>query len=351
MTRTLAIIVGIVLLIALLLFSMTYTVNFHEVAIKTRFGRVTDNSIVRDAGLQFRLPLFADKVTTFDTRLQIRESPLETVQTADGQQVIVRAFLMWRVDVDSDDGPLRFFESYSSVEEANTAMGDQFKTAMRSGLSRFTFNELIGEGSRLAEAEAAIKSEMAAVESKGIKPVSVGVTQLILPARTATAVLNRMNTSRTRLSEEERGKGQAEASALQNRAAAQADKIQAFAERAAAEIRAQGDQDAARYYAMMSEAQDLAVFMQWLDAWKTSLSRYTTVVLPSTFAPFNLFNLESPTNERGIPIPATGQPNLNGSRPAVPPAAGVSMTPLNPASSPATTPGNGASAEKEQVDG
>lgn len=357
MTRTLAIIVGIVLLIALLLFSMTYTVNFHEVAIKTRFGRVTENSIVREAGLQFRLPLFADKVTTFDTRLQIRESPLETVQTADGQQVIVRAFLMWKVDVDSEQGPLRFFESYSSVEEANTAMGDQFKTAMRSGLSRFTFNELIGEGSRLAEAEAAIKSEMAAVESKGIKPVSVGVTQLVLPARTATAVLNRMNTTRTRLSEEERGKGQAEASALQNRAAAQADKIQAFAERAAAEIRAQGDQDAARYYAMMSEAQDLAVFMQWLDAWKTSLSRYTTVVLPSTFAPFNLFNLESPTNERGIPIPATGQPSFTGNRP---PAAGMSMTPMNPAaeaSAPTSTPTSTAApardtnAEKEQVDG
>lgn len=309
MTKPLAIIIGLVLLAALLLFSMTFTVNFHEIAVKTRFGKVTEDSVISEPGLHFRLPLFADKVTTFDTRLQLRESPLETVQTADGQQVVVRAYLMWKVREDGD-GPLKFFESYSSVEEANTALGDQFKTAMRSGMSRFSFDDLIGGGSKLSDAETAIKSEMAAVGSKGIEPVNVGISQLILPARTAQAVLNRMHTTRARLSEEQRGKGQAEASALQNRAAAQADKIKAFADRAAAEIRAQGDQDAARYYAMMSEAQDLAVFMQWLDGWKASLSKYTTVVLPSTFAPFNLFNLDSPTNEKGLPIPATTQPGI-----------------------------------------
>lgn len=309
MSKPLAIIIGLILLAALVLFSTTYTVNYHEVAIKTRFGQVNENSVVDTPGLKFRLPLFADKVTTFDTRLQLRESPLETVQTADGQQVVVKAFMLWKVREDGD-GPLRFFESYSSVEEANASLSDQFKTAMRSGISRFAFNDLIGQNSKMGEAEAAIKNEMASISSKGIEPVTVGVSQLVLPPRTAQAVLTRMQATRAVLSEAERNKGQAEASALQNKAKAQADKIRAFADQRAAEIRAMGDQDAARYYTMMAEAEDLAVFLQWLDAWKSSLSRYTTVVLPSTIAPFHLFNLNSATDKNGVPQPSSTQPEI-----------------------------------------
>lgn len=310
MSKSLAIIIGLILLAALVLFSTTYTVNFHEVAIKTRFGQVNENSVITEPGLKFRLPLFADKVTTFDTRLQLRESPLETVQTADGQQVVVKAFMLWKVRDDAE-GALKFFESYSSVEEANASLSDQFKTAMRSGISRFAFNDLIGQNSKMSEAEAAIKSEMGAVTSKGIEPVSVGVSQLVLPPRTAQAVLTRMQATRAVLSEAERNKGQAEASALQNKAKAQADKIRAFAEQRAAEIRALGDQDAAQYYAKMAEAEDLAVFLQWLDAWKASLSQYTTIVLPSTIAPFHLFNLSATTDKNGVPQPAATQSSVS----------------------------------------
>lgn len=323
MSKSLAIIIGLVLLAALMLFSMTYTVNFHEVAIKTRFGQVNADSVIDKPGLKFRLPLFADKVTTFDTRLQLRESPLETVQTADGQQVVVKAFLMWKVREDGD-GPLKFFESFASVDEANASLADQFKTAMRSGLSRYRFDELIGDNSRLTEAEAAIKNEMASVASKGIDPVTVGVSQLILPPRTAQAVLTRMQATRAVLSEAERNKGQAQASALQNKAAAQADKIRAFAEQRAAEIRAEGDEDAARYYAQMSEAEDLAIFLQWIDAWRASLSKYTTIVLPSNVAPFHLINQNAPTDQHGVPQPSASQPDIAGVERA--PASGKERT-------------------------
>ena len=125
MSKTIAIVVGLVLLVSLLLYSMTYTVNFHEVAIKTRFGQTTPDSIVREPGLKFRLPLFADKVTTFDTRLQVRESVLDSIQTSDGQQVVVRAFLMWNVDTEGE-GPLKFFRSFASVDAANQLLLDQF---------------------------------------------------------------------------------------------------------------------------------------------------------------------------------------------------------------------------------
>ncbi len=309
MSKTLAIIIGSILLLALLLFSMTYKVNYHEVAIKTRFGKTTDASVEREAGLKFRLPLFAERVTTFDTRLQLRESPLETVQTADGQQIVVKAFMLWQIDTEGD-GPLTFLKKYDSIDEANALLGDQFKTAMRQGLSKFAFNDLIGEKSRLTDAEAAIMREMSSVASTGIKPVAVGVSQLVLPPRTAQAVLTRMQASRTQLSDQQRGRGQSEAAAIQNRAAADADKIQAFAQQLAADIRAKGEEEAARYLTLMSEAEDLAIFLSWCDTLAKSLSMYSTVVLPSNFAPWHMLTPGVPTDKNGIPQPPSSQPDI-----------------------------------------
>ena len=68
MNKSMAIFIGVVLLIVLLVFSMTYTVNYNEVAIRTRFGRADSSSIEREPGLKFRMPLFGDRFTTVDSR-------------------------------------------------------------------------------------------------------------------------------------------------------------------------------------------------------------------------------------------------------------------------------------------
>jgi membrane protease subunit HflC len=181
---------------------------------------------------------------------------------------------------------------------------------MRQGISRFSFDDLIGERSRLSDAEAAIMSEMSSVKANGIKPVSVGISQLVLPPRTAQAVLTRMQASRTQLSDQQRGRGQAEAAAIQNRAAADADKIRAFADQLAADIRAKGEEEAARYITAMSEAEDLAIFLSWCDTLTSSLSRYSTVVLPSNFAPWHLLTPNGSQDRNGIPQPPQTQPDI-----------------------------------------
>lgn len=304
MNKTIALIVGLGLLAALLLFSMTYTVNFHEVAIKTRFGQTSANSVITEPGLKFRLPLFADRVTTYDTRLQLRESPLDTILTSDGQELMVRAFMLWRVNTTDKNGPLEFFESYSTIEEANQSLGDQFVTALRVGLSRYAFDDLIGPKSRLQEAEQAIKTEMLPVTAKGIEPVSVGISQLVLPAKTTAAVLERMNATRARISEIERNKGQTEATGIRSRASTLSDKIRAFAEQRAVEISAAGRKDAAKYLQMMNQEKDLAIFLVSLDALENILGAYTTVIMPTAFAPFHLLQMSTPTNAQGIPQPS-----------------------------------------------
>ena len=89
MNKSITIIIGLVIVLILVAFNTTYSVNFHEVAIKTRFGKPVE--VVREPGLHFKAPFFIDQITKLDTRKQLVDSALETVLTKDGQQVLVQA--------------------------------------------------------------------------------------------------------------------------------------------------------------------------------------------------------------------------------------------------------------------
>ena len=302
MRKPLVITVGLAIFFILLLFSMTYTVSFHEIGIQSRFGETSEDSIVRDAGLHFRLPFFADSVVILDTRMQIHQSPFEMLQTADGQQIVVKAYLLWKVDREGM-APLDFYRSYGSEDSAQTAIDSQFRDAL-SVLSSYSFDELTGETNQLVEAEHAILEKLDSIQTTGIVPVSVGINRLLLPPKTTTAVLDRMQARRNTLAEQRRAKGTADAEAIRAEAKAKHDKIMAFASQRATEIRAEGEKHAAKYLSDMGEHEELAIFLAWLDAVETSLSKNSTLVLESDVAPWHLLDVKSaPTGT--IPTPSS----------------------------------------------
>lgn len=301
MKRFLIIGVGIAIFVVLLLFSMTYTVSFHQIGILSRFGQTDTDSIVSKPGLHFRLPFFADSLTLLDTRTQVRQSPLEMLQTKDGQQIVVKVFLLWSVDTEGE-GPLKFYRSYASVDAAQLAIDSQFRDAI-SVLSSFSFENLTGAHNQLAQAEDAILDRISSLKSSGITPLAVGINRLILPPKTTTAVLQRMQARRDTLAEQLRAKGKADAEAIRAAARAKRDKINAFASQRAEDIRAEGEAQAAIYLKQMGEHEELAIFLAWLDAVKIALSQNTTLVLETNIAPWHLMDLHSDTNEQGIPQP------------------------------------------------
>ena len=185
MKRPIVIVAGIALLLILLAFSMTYTVSFHEVGIRSRFGQTNENSVVREAGLHFRLPFFADSVTLLDTRMKIHQSPMSLFQTSDGQQIVVKTFLLWKVDTNGT-APLDFYRAYGSADIARSTIDGQFRDAI-STLSAFTFEELTGNNNKLEDAENAILARLDSLKETGIVPVIVGINRLLLPPKTTTA--------------------------------------------------------------------------------------------------------------------------------------------------------------------
>jgi len=297
--RKIPVVVAVVIVAVLVLFSTTYTVNFHEIAVLTRFGKPA--GVERAAGLHLKAPLFIDQVTKLDVRLQFIESPLETVLTKDGQQVLVQAYLLWRVQ-ETGDAPLQFFVSHGTLDAAGKELGVQLQGAVRA-VGGFTFAELIGQSSRISEAEASILADLKATRLPGIEPVSVGISQVVLPSKTSVAVLRRMAAVQETLANLEESKGNSEAEAIKSQAASSADTIRNFAAQWAAEIEALGNEESTRYYQLMKQEADLAIFLAWLDTLKGSLSGSTTFVTDLNRAPFHLLDLNEAGRSDGIPQP------------------------------------------------
>lgn len=302
MTRHLAVIVGGLLFAAFLLFSSTFTVKYNEVAIRATFGSVDEDSVIREAGLHFRWPIFIDRVDKLDTRLQVVESPLEETPTADGLQVVAGGFLFWRV-ADEGAGPLDFARKYETVDGAASALQSLFRTQFAAGMGAYPFDELIGPGNRLKEAEDRIREAMAAETADGgVEIVSVGVSQLMLPPRTARAVVERMEAERRSLAEAENRKGQAARQNLIAAANTDADKIRSFANRRAREIEGAAARYAKELLEGMRGNQELAIFLAWLDTLEASLTSRTTIILPSDVAPWHMLEMSS-AGDRSEVIP------------------------------------------------
>ena len=136
-----ALIFGLALLAVLSAYAFTFTVKYHEVAVRSRFGETNAESIVRDPGLNFRLPVFVDRVVTLDTRLQAVETPLEEITTADGLQIVVQAWLLWKVDAEGE-APLEFLRNYGELDGAAEPVETAFRTATTGAISAFPLEDL-----------------------------------------------------------------------------------------------------------------------------------------------------------------------------------------------------------------
>ncbi len=288
MSKIFAVVVGVLLLAALLLFSTTYTVRFNEVAVRTTFGKTSSASVQSRPGVHFRYPLFADRVTKYDTRMQLEETALVEVPTADGQSVVVRCFLLWKMDTEPEK-VLQFASSFASAREADVALTSHLVTAVKASLGRYSFDDLIGPDSRLPAAEQDIRRQLqSVVASQGITPVTVGISQVQLPAKITRAVLGRMQATRTKLAETERTSGQAEARRIRGNANTVVENLQAFAEQRAEQIKGEASRRAAEYLREMSQDEAFAIFLVDLDTLRAGLKDTATLIFSDESAPWHL---------------------------------------------------------------
>jgi regulator of protease activity HflC (stomatin/prohibitin superfamily) len=213
----------------------------------------------------------------------------------------VQAFMTWRIDTTPEEA-LRFFTSYASLEGAQASLETQLQGALRA-IGGYSFGDLVGQGSKLSDAESTILEDLRKTRLAGTMPVNVGISQVVLPNKTTVAVLRRMAAVQETLANLEEAKGASAAEAVRSQAKSQADIIMNFADQWAARIEAKGNEEATRYYQEMKSEAELAIFLAWLDTLKASLSESTTYITDTTRAPFHLIDLDTPVDAKGIPQP------------------------------------------------
>jgi membrane protease subunit HflC len=288
-------------IVAIGAFAFSYTVRFTETAVVTTFGAAGAGAVKDTPGFYLKWPYPVQSVTKYDRRVRVVQTRSETQQTADSFQIIVEAYLTYRVA-----DPLEFFKRFSSagdrpVDHVRKAEDDVLRDRLRTQLgeiSKFRMNELFAaqrDAGRLPELEARVAELMRTgggfdIADYGIEIVSVGIDRVILPAETTAKVMERMGASRDRLAQRYQSEGESVARAIRAEAEAGAEKIRAFARRRAAEIEAKGYQEAAPFLAQQRGQEDFAVFLRGIDLMKDAMAKRMTFVFTTSDFGMNLFS-------------------------------------------------------------
>lgn len=308
---------GVLFLAVILLFSASFTVRFTETAVKTRFGKANEDSIISEPGFKWKLPYPFESVTKYDKRTRIVQTRSETVQTADDFQIIVESYLSYRVE-----DPLKFFRSFSNagdraLEHFRKAENDVLRDLLRSALgetSKYTMGDLFTSqagASVIPQIEAQVFNILTdggiggkPLADYGIQITSVGIDKIVLPEETTAAVINRMGANRDRLAERYESEGRSQARAIEAEAASNAGRIRAFAQRRADEILAKGESEAAPYLEQQNINPELAVFIQNIKLMRESMSKKFTLIFSTSDYGMQLFDPEVLKRSQGeLPVP------------------------------------------------
>ncbi|MFG0258692.1 MAG: SPFH domain-containing protein [Phycisphaerales bacterium JB043] len=300
-------IIAFVIVAVFATFMLSYSLRFTEAAVVATFNNASgENAVDTNPGLAFRWPYPVQRVTIYDTRARLLEARGETQQTADNRQVIVEAFLTWKID-----DPLAFYRRFSEAgaeERDHVAQAsDTLRSLLRSALSEvssYALSDLFTTtgNSSLPELEDAILARLQGADANegsfrlsdyGIQPLLVGIHRVVLPEETTKQVFERMKATRQRLAAEARSRGQSVAQTITAESESAARRIKSFADRRAESIRVQGDREAQQWYAQLNEAPELAVFLQQLDFLRSFYAKRTTLVLPTSNPGMSIFDPNS----------------------------------------------------------
>jgi len=276
----LLILLGLALLV---LYSSIFIVQQTQYALVLRFGAV--QSAIREPGLKFKVPLI-DSVTYFDRRVLDLDLPVQTLLSADRQNLEVDAFTRYRI-VD----PLRFYQAVGNITLANQRLSSFTNSVMRNILASASRDAIVrtDRASLMNRIQEDVNRQ---AQSLGIEMIDVRLTRVDLPAANSQAVYQRMRTEREREAADLRANGQQRAQTIRARAEREATVIRAEANRQAEELRGQGDADRNRILAeAFSQDPDFFAFYRSMQAYENGLkSGETRLILSPNSDFFRFFN-------------------------------------------------------------
>ncbi len=273
MSKPLLIGLGVVVAAVAVLLSMSlFTVFQTQQALVLQFGE--PKRVIRDAGLQFKVP-FVQNVIYLDKRILDLDSPAQEVIASDQKRLVVDAFSRFKI---SD--PLRFYQSVGNEQVARSRLSTVLNSSVRRVLGESSFTAVVRD--RREELMKRITSQVNTEAAKfGIEIVDVKIRRADLPQANSEAIYRRMQTERQREAAEIRAQGQEQAQRIRSRADKEVTVIKAEATRDGEKLRGEGEAERNKIFAQaFGQDPDFFAFYRSMQAYESSLQGTdTTLVL------------------------------------------------------------------------
>jgi membrane protease subunit HflC len=285
--KNIAITIFILLVVAVMvLYFVSFQVREIESALVTTFGRPTRG--ITEPGWYFKWPTPIERVYKFDSRMRVFEADLGETTTKGAVPIIVNTYIVWKIAE-----PLVFFNAVGTIKEAENKLLSQLSDTQNKVIGRHYFAEFVNSDPSKIKFED-IQSEMLADLQKpvradyGIEIKTLGIKQLKISEDVSKDVFERMRAERNRKTEATIAEGNAEATRIKTDADSKKTELLAAAEARAKAIRAEGDAEAAKYYKLLEEDPEFAIFLRKIEALKKYLEKRSTIVISTDTEPFEL---------------------------------------------------------------
>ncbi len=302
-----------VAVLAVLLYAATFTVPQTQQALVLQFGRV--RAVITAPGLHFKYP-FIENIVYLEKRVLDLDLPVQTVLSADRQNLEVDAFTRYRI---SD--PLRFFQAVNNIALANQRLQSFVNSSMRNVLASASRDAIVrtDRGGLMNRIQEDVNRQ---AQNLGVEIVDLRLTRVDLPAVNSQAVYERMRTERQREAADLRANGQQQAQTIRARAERESTIIQAEANRTAEELRGSGDAEKNRILAeAFGQDPDFFNFYRSMQAYETGLrAGDTRLVLSPSSDFFRFFNDPAGRGGQGAGAPSPGLSAPQRPAAAAPPA-------------------------------
>jgi modulator of FtsH protease HflC len=260
-----------VVLVLLVAYSALFTVYQTRQAIVVRLGQPV--RIVTEPGLNLKVPLI-DSVIYIDKRILDLENPAQEVIASDQKRLVVDAFARYRIR-----DPLRFFQTVSSVEGANSRLSTLMNSALRRVLGEATLTHVVRDDR--AQLMGRVRDQLdREAQAFGISVVDVRIRRADLPEQNSQAVYQRMQTERQREAAEFRAQGSQRSQEIRARADRDVTVLVADATSKSEQLRGDGDGERNRIFAdAYNRDADFFAFYRSMQAYDTGLRQNDTRML------------------------------------------------------------------------
>ena len=245
-----------------------FSVDQRQNGVVFQFGEAV--RVIESPGLNVKIP-FIQNVQFFDKRVLDVKAEAKELTASDEKRVIVDAFAKFRIV-----NTVEFIKTVHNYQGAQLRLNRILESAMRTVIGKFPLNTLLTD--KRANLMLQIR-DLTYSEAKnfGIEVIDVRILKADLPPENSTAIYMRMQTDREKEANQIRAEGNEEAARIRSKADKESKIILANAYMDAQKTKGLGDAEAARLYNQAySKDPEFFKFYASLNTYRTSLTKENT---------------------------------------------------------------------------